>query len=75
MEENALPERLKTFQELSEEYRLHAIALSMRIEQLETIKDTVHLLRKEQIEERIKMLSTMRDEANTLARLTAKMDG
>lgn len=63
------------YRELSEEYKLHAMSLSIRIGQLEAMKDAAHLLRKEQIEERIKMLSAMRDEANELARLTAKMDG
>lgn len=64
-----------TYQELSEEYKLHAMALSIRIGQLEAMKDGAHLLRKEQIEERIKMLSAMRDEANELARVTAEMEG
>lgn len=64
-----------TYQEISEEYKLHATALSMRIGQLEAMKHTAHLLKKEQIEERIKMLSAMRDEANELARLTGKMNG
>lgn len=41
---------------------------------METMKDAAHLLRKEQIEERIKTLSVMRDEANELARVTAEMD-
>lgn len=61
-----------TNQELSKAYKLHAMALSIRIGQLEAMKDGAHLLRKEQIEERIKMLSVMRDEANELASLTAK---
>lgn len=63
-----------TYKELSEEYKLHALALSMRIGELDAMKGTPYLFTKEQIEERIKMLSAMRDEANELARLTAKMD-
>lgn len=63
-----------TYQELSEEYKLHAMALSTRIGQLEAMKDVANLIRKEQIEERITMLSAMRDEANEVASAMAKMD-
>lgn len=60
-----------TWKELSEEYRLHAEALSMRIGQLEAKKNEASLLTKEQIEDRIKMLSEIRDEANELSEITS----
>lgn len=63
-----------TYQELLEEYKLHAKSLSIRIGQLEAMKDAAQLLRKEQIEERITMLSAMRDEANEVASAMAKMN-
>lgn len=61
------------WKEISKAYRLHAEAISMRIEQLESKKNEESLLTKEQIEDRIKMLSIMRDEANELSKLTAEL--
>lgn len=62
-----------TWEKISEAYRLHAEALSIRIGQLEVKKNEVSLLTKEQIEDRIKMLSSIRDEANQLSQITADL--
>lgn len=64
-----------TMKELSKEYKIHANLLSIRIEQLKVELDTERLHGKEQIEERIRMLSIMRDEANELSKLTAQLNG
>lgn len=64
-----------TMKELSKEYKIHANLLSIRIEQLKVELDTARLPEKEQIEERIRMLSIMRDEANELSKVTAQLNG
>ena len=62
-----------TLAELSLEYRAHAQALSMRICQLEYLMEqTGDLDRRCQLQDRIRMLSTMLREARELAVLTER---
>ena len=62
-----------TLAELSLEYRAHAHALHLRICKLEyTLKGTGDADKRCQIQDRIRMLSTMLREANELAVLTER---
>ena len=57
-----------TLAELSLEYRAHAHALDLRICQLEyLLEHTDNVDKRCQLQDRIRMLSTMRREANELA--------
>lgn len=62
-----------TMQELSKEYKIHANVLSIRIAKLETMQNIASLHEKEKIQERIQMLTIMRDEAIELSRVTEEM--
>ena len=62
-----------TLAELSLEYRAHAHALDLRICQLEyLLEGTKNADRRCQLQDRIRMLSTMLREANELAVLTER---
>ena len=62
-----------TLAELSLEYRAHAHALDLRIRQLEyMLKKTSDADKRCQLQDRIRMLSTMLREANELAVLTER---
>ena len=62
-----------TLAELSLEYRAHAHALDLRICQLEQLlRDAPNADRRCQLQDRIRMLSTMLREANELAVITER---
>ena len=61
-----------TLAELSVEYRAHAHALDLRICQLQHLLEHTRDDRRCQLQDRIRMLSTMLREANELAVLTER---